>query len=469
VSILHEAGVPGGAVLLVPGTGETVGAALVASPAVQGVVFTGSTEVSKSIACTLAKRLNKHGQPVPFIAETAGQNAMVVDSSALPEQVVADVLTSAFDSAGQRCSALRLLCVQDDCADHVLTMLRHALQELALGNPERLCVDVGPVIDAEAAKAIGAHVDAMARAGHKIDRLRRNGLDMPGFFVEPAIIEIEQVSSLKKEVFGPVLHVMRYERDALPELIDAINDTGYGLTFGVQTRLDQTMDYLTRRVRAGNIYVNRNIVGAVVGVQPFGGEGLSGTGPKAGGPLYLLGLLANAPAGLPMRSDSGRSDALRISLDEPVFFTGPTGESNRYYLKPKGIVLCVAASESGARAQLDACIKTGNTMALLDNSVAQLFLNTCSARQKKCIQLASSDYIAHGSYQAVLFEGGPDALRALNRTVAQRPGPIVSIQGRGSGALAHGQGYRLERLLREVAVSINTAAAGGNTTLMTLG
>jgi RHH-type proline utilization regulon transcriptional repressor/proline dehydrogenase/delta 1-pyrroline-5-carboxylate dehydrogenase len=478
VSILHQAGVPEGAVLLVPGSGETVGAALVASPAVQGVVFTGSTQVAKSIACTLANRLNKHGQPVPFIAETAGQNAMVVDSSALPEQVVADVLTSAFDSAGQRCSALRLLCVQDDCADHVFTMLRHALQELALGNPEMLSVDVGPVIDAEAAETIRAHVDAMAQAGHKIDRLRRSGPDMPGFFVEPTIIEIEEVSSLKKEVFGPVLHVMRYERDALSELVDAINQTGYGLTFGVQTRLDETMEYMSSRVHAGNIYVNRNIVGAVVGVQPFGGEGLSGTGPKAGGPLYLLSLLSGAPAGMPMLSDARHIDvqrdaaqreASRISLDEPVILTGPTGESNRYYLKPKGIALCLAASETGAKAQFDACIKTGNTMALLGNPAAQLFLSACSARQRKYIQLVSPDYIAHGAYQAVLFEGGQDALRELNLTVAQRPGPIVPIQGRDSDALARGRAYRLERLLREVSVSINTAAAGGNATLMTLG
>ncbi|EFV86967.1 delta-1-pyrroline-5-carboxylate dehydrogenase, partial [Achromobacter xylosoxidans C54] len=299
VAILRAAGVPAGAVQLLPGRGETVGAQLVASPGVRGVMFTGSTDVARIIARTLADRLDDDGHTIPLIAETGGQNAMVVDSSALSEQVVFDVLSSAFDSAGQRCSALRVLCVQEDNADHVLTMLRGAMRELSVGNPDRLSVDVGPVIDTEARNGIQRHIDAMRTAGHRVDQVELNGECRHGTFVAPTIIEIDHISELTREVFGPVLHVVRYARDELDALLDAINGTGYGLTFGVHTRIDETIAHVTGQVHAGNVYVNRNIVGAVVGVQPFGGECLSGTGPKAGGPLYMYRLLGTRPEGLP--------------------------------------------------------------------------------------------------------------------------------------------------------------------------
>ncbi|WP_154586109.1 aldehyde dehydrogenase family protein, partial [Bordetella pertussis] len=299
----RAAGVPAGAVQLLPGRGETVGAQLVASPQVRGVMFTGSTEVARIIAGALAERLDDQGHTIPLIAETGGQNAMVIDSSALAEQVVFDVLTSAFDSAGQRCSALRVLCLQEDSADHVLTMLRGAMRELRVGNPDRLSVDVGPVIDAEARNGIQGHIEAMRSSGRPVDQVELAGECRYGTFVPPTLIEIDHIGELTREVFGPVLHVLRYRRDDLDGLIEQINATGYGLTFGVHTRIDETIARVTEQVHAGNLYVNRNIVGAVVGVQPFGGEGLSGTGPKAGGPLYMYRLLATRPAGLPPALD----------------------------------------------------------------------------------------------------------------------------------------------------------------------
>ena len=303
VRLLHGAGVPAGALQLVPGAGE-VGAQIVGDPRVGGVVFTGSTEVARLIQAQLARRLRPDGKPVPLVAETGGQNALVVDSSALAEQVVADVLVSAFDSAGQRCSALRLLCVQQEAADRVLAMLRGALEELRVGNPARLDTDVGPVISAAARDGILAHVAAMRAAGHPVHAAPLPPECDGGTFVAPTIIEVGAVSNLKREVFGPVLHVLRVPRDGLDAAVDAVNATGYGLTFGIHTRLDEVAERMADRAAVGNVYVNRNLVGAVVGVQPFGGHGLSGTGPKAGGPLYLRRLLAACPAdvGLPAPS-----------------------------------------------------------------------------------------------------------------------------------------------------------------------
>lgn len=463
VSILRRAGVPPGAVQLLPGQGETVGAALVASPSVRGIMFTGSTDVAQLISRKLAQRLDDAGHPIPLIAETGGQNAMVVDSSALAEQVVSDVLTSAFDSAGQRCSALRVLCVQEDCADHVLTMLRGAMQELQVGRTDVLSADVGPVIDVQAQADIQAYIHTMREAGHRVNQLDLNEQCLHGSFVPPTIIEVSDVAALKKEVFGPVLHVVQYKRDGLDALIDAINATGYGLTFGVHTRLDETVARVSERIHAGNIYVNRNIVGAVVGVQPFGGEGLSGTGPKAGGPLYLLRLLAQRPSGLPAWCMVDTNDSTSLTLN------GPTGESNLYHIKPRGTVLCVAATEAGAGKQFEACTKTGNRMTWQDTDAGRTFFAACNAQQQKIMRLAGSDEIEQGDYQAVLFEGDSDALRELNQAVAQRPGPIVAVQGLSSDELATGAGYRLERLLREVSVSVNTAAAGGNASLMMVG
>ncbi len=285
VKLFHEAGVPGEVLHLLPGSGEAVGGKLVADPRVAGVVFTGGTDTARAIQRALAAR---PGPIATFIAETGGQNAMIVDSSALPEQVVGDVLLSAFNSAGQRCSALRILCAQDDIAEKTLAMLAGAMQELRVGDPALLETDVGPAIDAEALKRLEAHIAKMKREAKLVAAVAMPK-DLPpgGFYLAPHAFEISSIAALEREVFGPILHVVRFSGAKLEALVDAINATGYGLTLGVHSRLDSTVERVRARARAGNLYVNRGMIGAVVGVQPFGGEGLSGTGPKAGGPLYV--------------------------------------------------------------------------------------------------------------------------------------------------------------------------------------
>ena len=284
VELLHKAGVPGDVLHLLPGTGETVGARLVKDPRVAGVAFTGSTEVARLIAQALASR---PGPIAPLIAETGGQNAMIVDSSALAEQVVDDAIVSAFQSAGQRCSALRVLFVQDDVADKMLAMLAGAMEELVVGDPGLLSTDVGPVIDAEAKTALDRHAERIGREGRLIHAATLGEATRHGTFVAPQAFEIDSLKRLEREVFGPILHVVRYKADKLDRVIDDVNATGYGLTLGIHSRIDATVKRIHARLRVGNAYVNRNMIGAVVGVQPFGGEGLSGTGPKAGGPRYL--------------------------------------------------------------------------------------------------------------------------------------------------------------------------------------
>jgi RHH-type transcriptional regulator, proline utilization regulon repressor / proline dehydrogenase / delta 1-pyrroline-5-carboxylate dehydrogenase len=286
VRLFHRAGIAPTALHLVPGDGA-VGALLVAHPGAAGVAFTGSTEVARIINRTLAE---KDGPIVPLIAETGGINAMIVDATALPEQVTDDVIASAFRSAGQRCSALRLLCLQDDIADRVIEMVAGAARELKLGDPRDPATLVGPVIDAAAKDKLDRWVAGMAAQGRVLFREDLpDSLPAGGHYVAPTIIELERAGDLREEVFGPVLHVVRYRADELDRLIDDIAAGGYGLTLGVQSRIDATAQHIVERLAVGNVYVNRNIIGAVVGTQPFGGSGLSGTGPKAGGPNYLRG------------------------------------------------------------------------------------------------------------------------------------------------------------------------------------
>uniref|UniRef100_UPI0022EAE76D aldehyde dehydrogenase family protein n=1 Tax=Falsiroseomonas oryzae TaxID=2766473 RepID=UPI0022EAE76D len=280
VRALRDAGVPEEALRLVPGGPET-GAALVAHPAIAGVAFTGSTATARAIHRALAA---KEGPIVPLIAETGGLNAMVVDATALPEQVTDDVVTSAFRSAGQRCSALRLLCLQADAADHMLAMIAGACAELKLGDPRDPATHVGPLIDAEAKARIMRWLSALPEGAREVFR---HPAPEPGNFLAPRIVELRRPEDLTQEVFGPVLHVVRWRADALEPLLRGIAGSGYGLTLGVQSRRAGFAARVAAAVPAGNVYVNRNMVGAVVGVQPFGGEGLSGTGPKAGGPNYL--------------------------------------------------------------------------------------------------------------------------------------------------------------------------------------
>jgi RHH-type proline utilization regulon transcriptional repressor/proline dehydrogenase/delta 1-pyrroline-5-carboxylate dehydrogenase len=284
VTLMHEAGIPPEVLQLLPGDGENVGAPLVSHPLVSGVAFTGSTETARAIYRSLA---DKSGPIVPLIAETGGQNAMIVDSSALPEQVVTDTIASAFQSAGQRCSALRVLYLQSDIADKTIEMLEGAMAELEIGDPALLGTDVGPVIDAAALQTLEAHRARMVKESRLIYECVLGSDCASGTFFAPRAFEIETLGQLEREVFGPVLHVIRFAAEDLDSVIDDINATGYGLTVGLHSRIDGTINYIHARLKVGNAYVNRNQIGAVVGVQPFGGEGLSGTGPKAGGPRYL--------------------------------------------------------------------------------------------------------------------------------------------------------------------------------------
>ena len=284
IRLLVEAGMPRDAIALVPGRGETVGAKLVADPRVAGVAFTGGTATAQAINRSLAAR---KGALIPFIAETGGLNVMIADSSALPEQVIADVVASSFNSAGQRCSALRVLCVQRDIAPRIATLLKGAMGELTLGDPALLETDVGPVIDAEALALLRAHRARMA-AQFKLIGEAALPAGLTGHFFAPCAFEIPSLSTLESEVFGPILHVVAFDGDKLMDVVDAVNASGYGLTLGIHSRIEETVQAIRARARVGNVYVNRNQIGAVVGVQPFGGEGLSGTGPKAGGPHYLF-------------------------------------------------------------------------------------------------------------------------------------------------------------------------------------
>ncbi len=284
VRLLHQAGVPKNVLHLLPGDGPRIGNALFADPRLAGVAFTGSTDAATAINRALAGRA---GPIATLIAETGGQNAMIVDSTALPEQVCRDVLASAFDSAGQRCSALRVLFVQEDVAPKMIELILGAMNELKLGDPMVLSTDIGPVIDEEARKNLEAHAAKMTAEAKLLGKLAVGPELANGTFFPPHVFEIPSLDTLKREVFGPVLHIVRYKADALGAVCDAINATGYGLTLGVHSRIEETAQFVRARVHAGNMYVNRNQIGAVVGVQPFGGEGLSGTGPKAGGPHYL--------------------------------------------------------------------------------------------------------------------------------------------------------------------------------------
>lgn len=491
IRILHEAGIPKLAIQLLPGDGR-IGAALVAARETAGVMFTGSTDVARLIQKQLSDRLSSTGKPIPLIAETGGQNAMIVDSSALAEQVVGDVIASAFDSAGQRCSALRVLCLQEDVADRVLTMLKGALAELSIGRTDRLSVDIGPVITDEARQTINRHIERMHILGRKIHQS-----DMPkeadlGTFVAPTIVELNSIKDLQREVFGPVLHVIRYKRNDLDRLIDDINATGYGLTFGLHTRLDETIAHVLSRVKTGNRYVNRNIIGAVVGVQPFGGRGLSGTGPKAGGPLYLGRLVQTPPVPPQLSSvhlDPALSDFARWLEDRQhhqaadlarsigglsplgleLQLPGPVGEQNLYALHPRGRILLVPQTEAGLYQQLSATLATGN-LAVVDlgaAGISELLHSLPSSVAARVSQ--TKDWKADAPFAGALIEGEGEFLTHTLQRLADLPGPLVLTQAAPSEAMKRPDAYCLNWLLEEISTSINTAAAGGNASLMTIG
>ncbi|WP_299705781.1 bifunctional proline dehydrogenase/L-glutamate gamma-semialdehyde dehydrogenase PutA [uncultured Tateyamaria sp.] len=437
IELLHEAGVPRTTLQLLLGAGD-IGAALTSHPDINGVAFTGSTDTALRIRANLAD----HAAPgTPLIAETGGLNAMIVDSTALPEQVVRSIVESAFQSAGQRCSALRCLYVQEDIAPGLTEMLMGAMDALSVGTPWQLATDLGPVIDPAAQADIDAHI-ATARAEGRL--LHQLETPTHGFFVAPTLIRVDGINDIEREVFGPVLHIATYKAADLDAVIDAINDTGYGLTFGLHTRIDDRVQHVTDRITAGNVYVNRNQIGAIVGSQPFGGHGLSGTGPKAGGPDYLLRFRAQtpeassgtwiAPSALPPLP--ANSDTVQDSTTLP----GPTGESNVHSRSRRPALLCAGPGPETAAAQMAAVTALGGNAVVASGEIDPKTLTDGPA------------------YGGVLWWGAIEPTgSALEKALAKRRGPIVP--------LITGQPDRAHVFV-ERHVCVDTTASGGNAALL---
>ncbi|MEL6765820.1 MAG: bifunctional proline dehydrogenase/L-glutamate gamma-semialdehyde dehydrogenase PutA [Pseudomonadota bacterium] len=465
VALLREAGIPAGALQLLPGDGPGVGAPLTADPRLAGIAFTGSTETAKRIDLAQA---DAAASDAMLVAETGGLNAMVVDSTALPEQAVRDIVISAFQSAGQRCSACRMLYVQEDVAGRVLEMLEGAMRALVLGDPWDLSTDVGPVIDAAARAEIEAYVEQARREGRLIARLAAPGA---GHFVAPAILRVGGIGDLEREVFGPVLHVATYRAEELDRVIDAINATGYGLTFGLHTRIDDRVEQVIGRIRAGNAYVNRNQIGAIVGSQPFGGEGLSGTGPKAGGPAYVARFMKSepphrAPAGGGWEMREAGAEELAAALEnlrapsqgtEAESLPGPTGESNRLSEVPRGTVLCLGPGPELAMAQASKALSKGNAVLVVTEGSGNMALRRGPHAAFIQARLAPEALETLEGVAAVAHDGPEPERAMLRRVLARRPGPILPLL---SAAEPAGR-YAMERH-----VCIDTTAAGGNATLM---
>ncbi len=437
VSILHKAGVPRSALQLLPGGGD-IGAALTGDARIGGVAFTGSTATAQRIRANMAE----HCAPgTPLIAETGGLNAMIVDSTALPEQAVQAIVESAFQSAGQRCSALRCLYVQEDIAEDLTKMLVGAMEALRLGNPWELSTDVGPVIDEAARRGIQDHIEAARAEGRVMAELKRPA---HGTYVAPTILKVSGIGDLEREIFGPVLHLATFKSHELDAVIDAINATGYGLTFGLHTRIDDRVQYVSERIEAGNVYINRNQIGAIVGSQPFGGEGLSGTGPKAGGPNYLPRFSApdhqhvegswnTAQASLPSLPDQPHR------VIETLSMPGPTGESNRLSTLPRPALLCMGPGEQAAAAQARSVEGLGG-VAL-----------------KAVGQIDPAQLTSGPDYGGVIWWGDDVTGRQIEQALAKRKGPIMPLI---TGMPDPG------RVRAERHVCVDTTASGGNAALL---
>ncbi|MES2667581.1 MAG: bifunctional proline dehydrogenase/L-glutamate gamma-semialdehyde dehydrogenase PutA [Pseudomonadota bacterium] len=434
VDLVLQAGVPAPALQLLPGGGE-IGAALTASPKIHGVAFTGSTATALKIRAAMAAS----GNPTaPLIAETGGLNAMLVDSTALPEQAVRDILASAFQSAGQRCSALRCLYVQEDIAETVQHMLFGAMDDLAMGDPWDLATDTGPVIDAAAHSAIAGYIAEAAQEGRVLKHLTA---PRSGTFIPPTVIRVPGIAAMPKEIFGPVLHIATFKASEIDRVVDAVNATGYGLTFGLHTRIDDRVQHIVDRLHVGNTYVNRNQIGAVVGSQPFGGEGLSGTGPKAGGPEYLHRFTQKpAPAGQPGPAIPEAQVAEALSRRQPtpsrsLNLPGPTGESNRLTLTPRAPLLCLGPDSTAQATAIRALGGQAIDAAGLDPQALTRL---------------------HGFAGAVWW-GDAATARSYAQALAQRSGPILPLIG-DVPDLGH--------VMLERHVCIDTTASGGNAQLL---
>lgn len=479
VSLLHQAGVPKQALQLILGEGD-VGAALTQDTRIGGVLFTGSTAVAKLINQTLARR---EDNPV-LVAETGGQNAMIVDSTALAEQVCADVLHSAFDSAGQRCSALRILCLQEDIAKPMLTMLRGAMDELSVGDPSRLATDIGPVIDTAAQQSLNAHIERIKMSAISVHQIHAPTPQSGATFVAPILLQLSNLDELGAEVFGPVLHVVCYRAADLDSIIDQINNKGYALTHGIHSRIDSTVAHISSRIRAGNIYVNRNIVGAVVGVQPFGGHGLSGTGPKAGGPFYLQRLVRCQAWRMPVLTRTGQAneaalarlakvvDQMGFAHDERValarlggeakihtlrhaklMLDGPTGERNSLSWQAASKVWLYGGDIHRATAVLGQLVAAGIHAYIRPDHPLALW------REHLAAWLSISPHPIHEQISHVIeLEALPVHLK---QSIADSPGALVQL-------IDAQNGLDILRLFNEISISTNTTAAGGNASLMAM-
>ena len=438
VEHLLAAGVPPTALQLLPGDGA-IGAALTRDPRVNGVAFTGSTETALAIRRSMAANLDP---TAPLIAETGGLNAMLVDSTALPEQAVRDIIASSFQSAGQRCSALRCLYLQEDVAETVTEMLFGAMEDLALGDPWALSTDVGPVIDAEAQAGIRAYVDAARAEGRVLKELKAPG---QGTFIAPTVLRIKGIQDMPREIFGPVLHIATFKASEIDAVIGAINATGYGLTFGLHSRIDDRVQRIVEGMRVGNTYVNRNQIGAVVGSQPFGGEGLSGTGPKAGGPHYLTRFTrAPVPLATPDDATTSLSEVARsLAAPWPQAEThaedmpGPTGESNRLTFSPRAPLLCLGPGRSAALQQAEVVRKLGGHAVEAPGLPAEI-LTTLTG------------------ISGAVWWGNADAGKPYAQALAGRQGPILPLIAMPDAGHTH-----LERHL-----CIDTTASGGNAQLL---
>ncbi|MEM1198909.1 MAG: bifunctional proline dehydrogenase/L-glutamate gamma-semialdehyde dehydrogenase PutA, partial [Pseudomonadota bacterium] len=454
VKLMHKAGVPKEVLQLLPGRGSVVGAKLTSSPRINGFCFTGST----ATAMTVNRSMAEHLQPqAPLIAETGGLNAMIVDSTALPEQAVRDIIASAFQSAGQRCSALRILFLQEDIAESFEQMLFGAMDELTLGDPWAYTTDVGPVITQSARVEIEDHIDQAAKEGRLLKRL---STPSQGTFVGPAVLRVNGMEDMQREIFGPVLHIATFKAHEVDDIVADINHSGYGLTFGLHTRIDDRVEQITSALNVGNMYINRNQIGAIVGSQPFGGEGLSGTGPKAGGPRYvrrftteenswtegLTGKTAN-PAAVQSAIDALNQGARKTitTLDLP----GPTGESNRWSLHPRGVVLCLGPSLVAARKQLDAVKACGG--------IGLIVAEGADRESELPGILDEAALVDLQNIAAVILWSTPDHLAAVRQALARREGPLIPLVCETAVR---------DYCLLERHICIDTTAAGGNASLL---
>ncbi len=484
VGLFHEVGVPTDVLQFMPGSGSTIGNELTKNDNIKGVIFTGSTEVAK----TINQNLSKKSYESVLIAETGGQNAMIVDSSSLPEQVVNDVIASGFDSAGQRCSALRVLYLQADIADKVLEMLKGAMDELTVGNPTNLATDIGPVIDKNAQTTLLKHIDTMKHTARLFYQAPLGSECDDGIFVAPTLLEIGSISELKREVFGPVIHVIRFSGEELDKVIDEINSSGYGLTQGLHSRIEATASKVYENIKAGNIYINRNTVGAVVGVQPFGGEGLSGTGPKAGGSFYLYRLVNTNSHPLDnfvtkdfkftklntfvasLEKCGFNKEEQRVLYDysekicnesmltRQIELPGPTGEKNFLFFVGRGMVACFANDTLSYALQIICAYATGNDVLLPKELCTDVFSgvllgNSTIGELKKY----------HGFINVAMVAKDYESINELSQTLAKRDGCLtIKIVERDNA------NYNLDFLVTERTVSINTTATGGNVQLMSI-